>query len=470
MKWVRYFLPNAAYKQVYMLQQLEYDPFKLFKWVISFPDLKNTVNRGKLILTPKALGLLVVAYLMWLLAVLSGVYCLLSQQYIIGLILVFISFDLTWLSIFTVSLLGKVILDAKRKPFLDKARTIFADTNATKIAVMGSYGKTSMKEILSSVLSDKFKVAFTPGNKNVPISHARWAVSGLTGDEEVLVVEYGEGEPGDISKLASLSMPNLVIMTGLAPNHLDHYKTYENLVKDFLDIENYTEARDVYASDSAKEFIDGLNHRPRLYGENSVDGWKISNILISINGTNFLMKKGSNTIKVKSKLLGRHNVGPLGLAVAIAFSLGMNKEEIEDAISKTSAFEHRMQPRNVNGAWIIDDTYNGNLEGFKAGLRLMSELNAKRKIYVTPGLVDQGEETQRVHYEIAKAIYSANPNIVVLMKNENTELIYGVLRELKFSGEVKMETNPLEYYKNIDQFIAAGDLILMQNDLPDAYS
>jgi len=470
MKWVRYFLPDAAYKQVYMLQQLEYDPFKLFKWIISFPDLKNTVNRGKLILTPKALGLLVIAYVTWLLAVLFGVYCLFGQQYIAGLILILISFDLTWFSIFTVSLLGRVILSAKRKPFLDKARTIFSDTNATKIAVMGSYGKTTMKEILSKVLSDKFMVAFTPGNKNVPISHARWAVSELSGDEEVLIVEYGEGEPGDIGRLASLSKPNLVIMTGLAPNHLDHYKTYENLVKDFLDIENYTEAGCIYVNDSANEFISGLSNKPRLYSENNVDGWKISEVIVSINGTNFLMKKGSNTIKVKSKLLGRHNVGPLGLAAAIAFSLGMNKEDIESAISKTSAFEHRMQPRNINGAWIIDDTYNGNLEGFKAGLCLLSELDAKRKIYVTPGLVDQGEETQRVHYEIAKAINNANPNIVVLMKNENTEFIYGVLQELKFSGQIIMETNPLEYYKNIDQFIAAGDLILMQNDLPDAYS
>ncbi|MCA9333057.1 hypothetical protein KDA00_04265, partial [Candidatus Saccharibacteria bacterium] len=446
-----------------------YDPGRLWNWLFTFPDLETIINRGKLILTTKARLLLAIAYTGFLLPVFLGAYIIIGQDSYWGLLLILASFGISFVSILTVAIVGKFALDIKRKPLMDEAEKIFMNHSGVRIAVLGSYGKTTMKEILATVLGEKFKVAMTPGNKNVPISHARWSTN-LEGDEDVLVIEYGEGEPGDIKKLARLSHPTMAVITGIAPNHLDKYKTIDSLASDFSDIQEYVDNKNIYTNYDAKKVIDKLKNKVKIFSESEVEGWKISNIKVGLNGTSFVMKKGAQQIKLHTSLLGEHNVSSLALAVVIATELGLSIDQIKTGVAKTKPFEHRMDPRSLNGAWLIDDTYNGNLEGFKAGLKLLSQLEAKRKIYVTPGLVDQGQETEHVHHEIGEAIANAKPNRVVLMKNENTIFIEEGLKSNNFSGEVIIEDDPLSFYKGLEQFVASGDVVLMQNDLPDAYN
>jgi UDP-N-acetylmuramoyl-tripeptide--D-alanyl-D-alanine ligase len=124
----------------------------------------------------------------------------------------------------------------------------------------------------------------------------------------------------------------------------------------------------------------------------------------------------------------------------------------------------------MGGAWVIDDTYNGNIEGVRAGLQLLKELPAKRKMYVTPGLVDQGAETERVHLELGRLIAEAAPDMVVLMKNSVADFIQIGLQEGSFEGELRIEENPLKFYTNIAHITAAGDVVLMQNDWTDNYA
>jgi UDP-N-acetylmuramyl pentapeptide synthase len=129
-----------------------------------------------------------------------------------------------------------------------------------------------------------------------------------------------------------------------------------------------------------------------------------------------------------------------------------------------------MQPYRMSGAWIIDDTYNGNIEGARVGLELLKALTANRKLYVTPGLVDQGKETKRVHTQLGEYIAAANPDTVVLMKNSTTSYIETGLKNSEYQGEVRIERDPLAFYENLKYFIAAGDIVMMQNDWTDNYA
>jgi UDP-N-acetylmuramoyl-tripeptide--D-alanyl-D-alanine ligase len=188
-------------------------------------------------------------------------------------------------------------------------------------------------------------------------------------------------------------------------------------------------------------------------------------------GMDFTAKiNGQKKLELHTDLIGRHLLGPLSVAIAVAHELGLTNQEIKAGVAATRPYEHRMQPRSVGGAWILDDSYNGSIEGFRAGLELLKELEAKRKIYVTPGLVDQGEETARVHQEIGKLIADCSPDKVVLMQNSVTAFIENGLRSAGYNGRVEIRDDPLEFYSNIDQTIAAGDIILMQNDWTDNYS
>ncbi len=325
-----------------------------------------------------------------------------------------------------------------------------------------------MKELLNAVLKEGKNVAATPGNKNVPVSHAAW-IKRLNGDEEALLIEYGEGAPGDIAKMAELTKPDYGIITGLAPNHLDEYKSLKAVAEDLLSLSRFVKSKSLFIN--AESPMREHNLIPyETYTSEEVMGWEVKNVQIGYEGTSFTMLKGKQKIKAKSGLLGRHQVGPLAFVAAFSYKLGLSIRQIENGLANTVPFEHRMQPRQQNGAWIIDDTYNGSLEGIRAGLQLMRDLPAKRKIYVTPGLVDQGEETERVHLQIGQLIAEANPDRTVLMQNSVTEHIVKGLEEAEYKGELRIEADPLTFYTNLEHIVAGGDLVMLQNDWTDNYN
>ena len=101
---------------------------------------------------------------------------------------------------------------------------------------------------------------------------------------------------------------------------------------------------------------------------------------------------------------------------------------------------------------------------------MLAELKANRKIYVTPGLVDQGEQKESVHIQAGRLIAAADPDITVLMRNSVTAYIQKGLEQAKYSGEVRVENDPLKFYTNLNHFVASGDLVLMQNDWTDNYA
>lgn len=469
MKLLSYFSPKVPIYLVYMLQQVEYDPRKFLNWIARTPNLSKVMRRQKLVATNKSKILVIYGYALAIFYIILNFRASFEYSYGEILYLLFLPIWIIFMIFISVSIAWNLLEKPRRSKEIKQANKIFASHKAIKIAIIGSYGKTTLKELLLAILGSTKKVAATPGNKNVLISQSRWAQK-LNGDEEVLLIEYGEGQPGDISKMAELTHPDLAVICGLAPNHLDHYKTLDAVGKDLFSISDYLNKKPVYVNTESQAVKPYLQKQHISFNRHGLDGWKISQVESSIDQLCFVMTKGRNVVKIKSGLIGRHQIGPLSVCVAIAHNLGLSNNQIEKSIANTTPFEHRMQPRQLAGGWIIDDTYNGNLEGILAGLELLKELKAKRKIYVTPGLVDQGEETVRVHKQIGKAIAGAHPTKVILMQNSTTQFIKKGLDKAGYTGELEIRQDPLNFYTNLDQQIAAGDIYLLQNDWTDNYA
>lgn len=462
---------------VYMLQSVEYKVPAYLKWLHRTKDFSKVMYRRRLDRTRAArvllLGLRLGMYSQLLLGLFVAWLGLEMNNIVLSgwSFFLVVSFPTVWAYLVTVPLqLGRwLVMNPKYRREVKASKSLFHNHPGLTIAVAGSYGKTTMKELLLTVLSEGKHVEATPANKNVAISHARFAQK-LTRKEEVLIIEYGEGGPGDVPRFARITHPDMAVITGLAPAHLDNYPSLKAAGQDIFSLADFVGNDKLYVngeSEAAKDFIEKGMH---TYNHDHVLGWRISGIKVDFSGVKFTMKKGSESLKLHSGLLGRHQVGPLALVAVLAHELGLTKKQIETGISKTQPFEHRMQPRNVHGAWILDDTYNGNIDGMKAGLALLRELPGKRKIYVTPGLVDQGEETQVVHEELGRAIAAAKPDKLVLMYNSATKPIETGLKAGKFKGELQVEHYPLDYYLNLDQFLAAGDVVMLQNDWTDNYN
>ncbi len=468
--------PRFARTVVYMLQATEYRLVPYLKWFWRTSNFSRVMHRkslvmskpAKLLLAVFSFGLLVqYVAAIWLFIWAVNNHHLGVPFYAASLLIVA---PIIWAHLVVLPLLlGRwLVIGPYYGLQVWRSARVFKLHPGIKIAVAGSYGKTTMKEILLTVLSEGQRVAATPANKNVSISHAQFAKS-LKGNEEILIIEYGEGAPGDVQRFSRCTSPTLGIITGLAPAHLDRYKTLQRAGKDIFSLAAYLKNKNLFVNAEAAALKPFIKKSHILYSSKRVGNWKISAIKTSIKGVEFTLKHKKNTYRLKSKLIGRHQVGPLALAAVLAHEAGLNKKQILTGVSKIEPFEHRMQPYQHSGAWIIDDTYNGNIEGMRAGLELLKELPAKRKIYITPGLVDQGKDSKKIHQELGEAIAKAKPDTVVLMKHSVTDSILSGLAKAKYKGESVIEEDPLTFYSNLDHYVAAGDLVLMQNDWPDQY-
>lgn len=474
--FISIYRPRFAKTIVYMLQSTEYDLKAYLAWFWRTQNFANIMYRRTLDVTRRAEALLILLRIGLYTQTLVGVVITIigiadnTTQYIyFGLALV-AGAPVIWahLIVLPIWLARVFIVVPKEKVMIRESEKTFTEFTGPKIAVAGSYGKTTMKELLYTVLSEGKKVAATPGNKNVLVSHARFAKS-LDGDEDILIIEYGEGKPGDVAKFAGYTRPTHVVITGIAPAHLDQYKTLDAAAKDIFSVTQKVDPSRVYVNktNATEPYIE---KGYETYGISRALGWKISDVEVAITGTTFTMKKGKKRLELFTGLVGEHLLGPVAFAAALAYEFGLSDKQIITGVAKTKPYEHRMQPYPLSGGWVIDDTYNGNIEGIRAGTQLLSKLPARRKFYVTPGLVDQGEETEQVHIEMGQLIAEANPDVVVLMNNSVTQYIEAGLRNKNYQGEVRIETKPLEFYTNLDQFIAKDDLILMQNDWTDNYA
>jgi UDP-N-acetylmuramoyl-tripeptide--D-alanyl-D-alanine ligase len=463
---------------VYMLQNTEYYAAPYLKWFWHTSHFERVMYRRTLHRTRAARMLLMALRLGIFAQIAAGLGFIFWWWYYgftgglaFGLCLL-VAYPIVWAHVVVLPLvLGRFFIVRPRQAKAIRAsRKTFAKFKGAKIAVAGSYGKTSMKELLLTVLSEGGKkVAATPANKNVSISHAIFARK-LKGDEDILIIEYGEGQPGDVARFASITQPTHAVITGIAPAHLDRYKTLERAAADIFSLDKTVPAEHVYINGDSSDALPFVKPGQQLYSEKNALGWKITGIRVNLDGTRFTMQKGKEKLELHSGLLGRHQVGPLAIAAALAHEFGLTKKQIEAGVAATKPFEHRMEPYALNGAWIIDDTYNGNIEGVRVGTQLLKELPAKRRIYVTPGLVDQGSDTAKIHEHMGELIASAKPDMVVLMKHSVTQFIQAGLEAGGYKGELLIETDPLNFYNNLNLFVATGDLVVMQNDWPDNYA
>lgn len=468
--------PSFPRNIAYMLQASEYDAIAYLKWLNKTKDFSRVSSRKQFVKTKFSSALyyilvfgIVIQIIIGLVVISLGFsHKILGGQYYGAAVI--LSYPLIWpyLILFIIELAKYFVIAPRYRVLVSQAEQVFKSHPGKVIAVLGSYGKTSMKEFLNTVLSEGLKVAASPANKNVALSHAQFAKS-LKGNEDVVIVEFGEGKNGDIAKLAKLTHPDIAVITGLAPVHQDHYKNLKQQADDLLSIKEFVEPKNIYLNlDNFFKDIK-LPNNILTFSDSNVGDIKIGNVEVSFNKTTFDLIKGKNKSSFKTNVIGFHQVKYLALVYLLASQLGLKDSEIRKGIAKTKAFSHRMEPYVLNGAKIIDDSYNGNIEGIKAGLNLLKRLAGKRKIYVTPGLVDQGKDSKLIHHEMGRLIAKANPDIVVLMDNSTTNSIKSGLEDEKFKGQLIIEDKPLDFYNNLGVFVAQDDLVLMQNDWPDNY-
>lgn len=461
--------PFMVRSLVYMLQASEYKIVPYALWVVRTRSFQAVENRRTITWTAKAALLILIGLGAYVLLLSFGFYEL-SHNTVIGVLVVALTPTAIFILLAVVTVCGYYLFQRphEKRMYMDTQLKL-ANHPARKIAILGSYGKTTMKESLATILGEGMHVAASPGNMNTPIGISRF-VSKLDGSEDVLLFELGEEKKGDIAYLSELVQPEFAIITGISPAHLESFGDMQTLISTLCEIDKIPTLQKLYINGES-DYVNDIhtNHQKHWYTKDGCGKWKIQNISSSLSGTTFEIQNGAKLIWARTFMLGDHSVGPLAACVDIANTLHLELTEISEGIGHTKPYAHRLEPRVLHGATIIDDTYNGNITGVEVGLRLLKSSDANRKIYITPGLVEQGGETKSVHEKMGELIADAGIDIVILIQNSTTRHILDGMKRTEFNGIIKIENDPLHLYGNLDHLVAKGDVVLMQNDWTDNY-
>lgn len=294
------------------------------------------------------------------------------------------------------------------------AKDCIKDFDIPFVAVTGSSGKTTTKDIVAGVLSAKYRVYKTQGNLNsttgVPLT-----LFGLTDAYEIAVIEVSMSHPGEILKNADILRPETALITNIGTCHMEFLKTRENIFKAKSEILAYLREGDTAVVNGDDDYLSQLQSGD--YGVVKVGfgdcDYTAKEIIQTAQGvcfkTNVYGKEESFVFSVP----GAHNVINCLMAIAVAVKYGMTAEEIRQGLKLFRPSDNRMEIVRTKGIMLINDTYNANPEAVKAALGTLCALAQARKIAVLGDMYELGNHSETLHEACGK--YAGEQNIDLLL-------------------------------------------------------
>ena len=466
---------KAALFQLYILQLDEYDIFRYLKKI-------SKVKRGKkqikpFVWTNKAKAIFFLSILQ--VVITSALFSNLNVIFFVVLLIL-------GLEIFFFPLAVSVVLlypiDYFLKQYLtSKAKSKIKSLNKLKIiAIAGSYGKTTFKEILYTVLSQKYNVLKTPENVNTPVGISRMILSKLTQDHEIFIVEMGEYYKSDIKKLCSITPPDISVITGINEAHFERLKNLDVTVSTIFEAVEYSKANGIVVLNIADSLV-GSNYKKYtknkkliFYGDDKKSEFTVSEIKFDENklALDFKLKENNNLIDSFSiPFLAKYAIADVIGAMQIAKTLDISMPFIKRGINNIKQIPHRLEARldEINNIVYIDDTYNANPEGIKSAIEILSEFRNRRKIYITPGMAETGKANRQIHLDIAEYL-SKVADIVILIDTSSSRFIKEGLKDNSFPDDkIKIYNHQQDVYEGSNLWTKSGDVILFQNIWPENY-
>lgn len=357
----------------------------------------------------------------------------------------------------------------------DAARRLAEMPDLKVIGVTGSYGKTTTKHYLHRILSEEFDTLMTPGSYNTTLGVVRTVREMLKPYHQVFICEMGAKQNGDIREICELVKPSAGIITAVGPQHLESFKTIENVQSTKFELADAIPADGLVLVNNDFEKIADRpvkNCRCERYAVDRPEGadWYAEDIVYTPRGSSFtaVRRSDGHRLALASKLVGACNISNLLAAVAMAKELGMSDEKIRRAVEKIEQVEHRLSIKRIpGGLTIIDDAFNSNPVGSRMALDVLGGMPGKR-ILVTPGMIELGER----QYELNEAFgrHAADCcDIAIIVGHYNREAIASGLE----SGGFKEGLHKVDSFKEaqalLTKLASAGDTVLYENDLPDTF-
>ena len=295
------------------------------------------------------------------------------------------------------------------------------------IAVTGSVGKTSTKDIIASVVSEKYKVLKTEGNMNNHIG-LPFTILKLK-DEEALVVEMGMNHFGEIDYLTNIAEPNIAVITNIGTSHIGNLGSRENILKAKLEILNSKNIKNVVINndnDLLHKWYEENKNKSEIhtYGIENESNSKAKDIYLMEQSSKFTAITENEKYEITVPVGGEHFVYNALCALTVGRVLELSKKEIENGIKKFELTKKRMEISKIkDNVTIINDSYNASFDSMKAALKYLKDIEGERKIAVLGDMLELGSYAEDLHRKVGEEFNKNNIDVLVtvgeLSKNIN---------------------------------------------------
>ncbi len=432
--------------------------------------LFKTNTKKKLVFTNRVRRLVVTDLIINAAAVAAAPF-LGSYAYLILTALIFMQPALVLLANIINSPIEKSISNGYIK---DAKRILSGMPDLKIIGVTGSYGKTSVKYYLQTLLKSKYNVLVTPASYNTPMGVVRTIREELRPIHEIFVCEMGARNIGDIKELCDIVHPNYGVITSIGPQHLETFLNMDNIANTKFELADAVPDTGLVFLNGDNEYI---NNKSADYGNKIFysttpreGSYYSDNIKVTRTGTEFdMVAPDGSRDTFRMKLVGLHNVINVAGAIAVANSLGIDFATLKMAVRKLQPVSHRMELIEKGNVTIVDDAYNSNPIGSKAAVETLAMFDGVR-ILVTPGMVELGAEEEKFNYKFGT--YAAGCcDYVALVGRKHTEPIKRGIFEAGFKEDNCKVFDRLEEALAYAYSIPTSrhKYILLENDLPDNY-
>ena len=363
----------------------------------------------------------------------------------------------------------------------DAKRILKENPDLTIIGVTGSYGKTSVKFYLETLLRQRYRVLVTPESYNTPMGIVITIRKFLKPTHEIFVCEMGARYVGEIKEDCDLVHPHHGLITSIGPQHLDTFESMENIQKTKFELADAVPDGGILFLNGDNEYIaEELERRkgsrplydnPVMYHSQKIgSGYYASDIVITNHGTDFTVNApDGESERFSMKLVGMHNVINVMGAIAVAHEFDIPLSELRIPVRRIQSVPHRMEMKNHGDVTIIDDAFNSNPIGSKAAVETLAIMDGMR-ILITPGMVELGED--EAEYNRKFGTYAADCcDRIFLVGRKHTEPIKEGILSKGFPEK------HLEVFDKVEDAISRAyavktdkhKYILLENDLPDNY-
>lgn len=402
--------------------------------------------------------------------------CLIALLFIIGLKLQQVTVYLLMIPLFglhalwfiLVALLAWPIEKKIRRQYRHEASEKLKAINCIKVGITGSYGKTSVKNILNQLLSMKYTCCATPLSYNNEMGITRTIREKLSYSDEVLICEMGADHVHEIEDLCQFVQPDYGIVTAVGLQHLSTFKSLENILHEKLQLAEHAK-KAVFINTDNELLRNSLIANPCKvvsYGVKLPADYQGVNICCNEEGSHFDLYHDGKTISFETKLLGLHNILNCVGALALADELGVDLELMKLALKTMPSIPHRLELKSFGCGRLIDNAYNSNPDSAKEALEVLKMMPG-RHLLITPGFIDLGAQTSFYCEQFGRQMMGID--LIVLIGRNGADIERGCLAAGIDEEKILHVDSMHRALEVVKAMMHENDTVLIENDIPEAF-